>query len=78
MDYLRKKNYEVVSASAAAVENIAKPVEAFAVEGLVDAATASSVAAVRMQQEIKYCRAPDGVRLAYDDKRETPRRWLPE
>ena len=26
MDYLRKKNYKVVSASAAAVENIAKPV----------------------------------------------------
>lgn len=26
MDYLRKKNYEVVSASAAAVENVAKPV----------------------------------------------------
>ena len=47
------------------LKNISKPVEAFAVEGLVDAATASSVAAVRMQQEIKYCRAPDGVRLAY-------------
>jgi pimeloyl-ACP methyl ester carboxylesterase len=42
------------------LKNIARPVEAFALK-----LASSGFAAVRTQQEIRYCRTPDGVRLAY-------------
>jgi class 3 adenylate cyclase/pimeloyl-ACP methyl ester carboxylesterase len=40
------------------LKNIPDPVEAFAIHG-------DGLAEVNEQQEIRYCRAPDGVRLAY-------------
>jgi pimeloyl-ACP methyl ester carboxylesterase len=48
------------------LKNIPKPVEVFAVE--LDGAPADQVAPfdpTQIKQEIKFCRAPDGVRLAY-------------
>jgi pimeloyl-ACP methyl ester carboxylesterase len=44
------------------LKNITKPIEVFAVE--VDR-TGGSLGQSRPHQEIKYCRTPDGVRLAY-------------
>jgi pimeloyl-ACP methyl ester carboxylesterase len=43
------------------LKNIVKPVEVFAVDGT----GRSGLGRANLQQEIKYCRAPDGVRLAY-------------
>ena len=48
-----------------ALKNIARPVQVFAIAGSGDAAAASRVAADDMKFEVSYCRAPDGVRLAY-------------
>jgi class 3 adenylate cyclase len=45
------------------LKNIAKPIEAFAVE--VDEPGGRSPSQSKPTQEIKYCRTPDGVRLAY-------------
>jgi len=49
------------------LKNIVKPVEVFAVDGTVrsDEAPGLDRANLALPQEIKYCRAPDGVRLAY-------------
>jgi class 3 adenylate cyclase/pimeloyl-ACP methyl ester carboxylesterase len=44
------------------LKNIAKPVEAFAIEQIN---TAHGTVLGNVAQTIKYCRAPDGVRLAY-------------
>jgi class 3 adenylate cyclase/pimeloyl-ACP methyl ester carboxylesterase len=48
------------------LKNIAKPVEAYAIH--LDAATSPGfrfLTTARLKQEIRYCKAPDGVRLAY-------------
>jgi class 3 adenylate cyclase/pimeloyl-ACP methyl ester carboxylesterase len=45
------------------LKNIVKPVEVFAVEGVGAIAQARELANIK--QEIRYCRASDGVRLAY-------------
>ena len=48
------------------LKNIAKPVEVFAVEGIGGPDSVDSrLELATMKQEIKYCRARDGVRLAY-------------
>jgi class 3 adenylate cyclase/pimeloyl-ACP methyl ester carboxylesterase len=49
------------------LKNIAKPVDVYALAPLgVESATGTPGSAARpLQQEIKYCRASDGVRLAY-------------
>jgi len=49
------------------LKNIAKPVDVYAVTplGTASAISAPGIAAKPLQQEIKYCRASDGVRLAY-------------
>ena len=47
------------------MKNIVKPVEVFAVEGIGGSDRASGQQAAKQKQEIKYCRATDGVRLAY-------------
>lgn len=47
------------------LKNIPDPVEAFAIHG-------DGLAEVNEQQEIRYCRAPDGVRLAYALSGEGP------
>ncbi len=44
------------------LKNIAKPVEAFAIDQIN---TAHETILTNVAQTIKYCRAPDGVRLAY-------------
>jgi class 3 adenylate cyclase/pimeloyl-ACP methyl ester carboxylesterase len=46
------------------LKNIPKPVEVYAVE-LDGAAVDQRFDPTRVKQEIKYCRAPDGVRIAY-------------
>lgn len=46
------------------LKNIPKPVEAFAIGGAA-ATRAPERAPANLQQEIRYCRARDGVRLAY-------------
>ncbi len=46
------------------LKNIPKPVEAFAIGGAAVTA-ASKGGPANLQQEIRYCRARDGVRLAY-------------
>jgi class 3 adenylate cyclase/pimeloyl-ACP methyl ester carboxylesterase len=48
------------------LKNIAKPVEVYAIQldGLA-APGASVLAGANLKQEIRYCKAPDGVRLAY-------------
>ena len=48
------------------LKNIAKPIEVYAIQ-LVDAASPGSriLAAANLKQEIRYCKASDGVRLAY-------------
>jgi class 3 adenylate cyclase/pimeloyl-ACP methyl ester carboxylesterase len=48
------------------LKNIAKPVEVYAIQ--LDAAASPGsrfLATANLKQEIRYCRAPDGVRLAY-------------
>src|SRR5580693_6232922 len=48
------------------LKNIAKPVEVYAIH--LDAATSPGsrfLASANLKQEIRYCKAPDGVRLAY-------------
>jgi class 3 adenylate cyclase/pimeloyl-ACP methyl ester carboxylesterase len=48
------------------LKNIAKPVEAYAIQ--LDAATSPGsrfLATARLKQEIRYCKASDGIRLAY-------------
>ncbi len=48
------------------LKNIAKPVEVYAIQ--LDAATSPGsqfLATAYLKQEIRYCKAPDGVRLAY-------------
>ncbi len=47
------------------LKNIVKPVEAFAVAGTGRSDEPPGLDRANLQQEIKYCRAPDGVRLAY-------------
>ena len=48
------------------LKNIVKPVEVFAVDGIGESGGgAGRVDLATMKQEIKYCRAHDGVRLAY-------------
>ena len=47
------------------LKNIVKPVEVFAVDGIGGSTQARRPDAATLKQEIKYCRAPDGVRLAY-------------
>jgi class 3 adenylate cyclase/pimeloyl-ACP methyl ester carboxylesterase len=47
------------------LKNIVKPVEVFAVEGTGRSDEAPRLDQANLPQEIKYCRAPDGVRLAY-------------
>ena len=49
------------------LKNIAKPVDVYAVTplGAASAISAPGITAKPLQQEIKYCRASDGVRLAY-------------
>jgi class 3 adenylate cyclase/pimeloyl-ACP methyl ester carboxylesterase len=48
------------------LKNIVKPVEVFAVEGIGGSDTATGrLDPAELKQEIRYCRTPDGVRLAY-------------
>ncbi len=47
------------------LKNIVKPVEIFAVAGIGGSGKAPGGDLAKLKQEIKYCRAPDGVRLAY-------------
>jgi class 3 adenylate cyclase/pimeloyl-ACP methyl ester carboxylesterase len=47
------------------LKNIAKPVEVFAIDGIGGSSERSVVEGPAPIQEIKYCRAFDGVRLAY-------------
>jgi class 3 adenylate cyclase/pimeloyl-ACP methyl ester carboxylesterase len=47
------------------LKNIAKPVEVFALDGFSRSDEAPGPNRADPQQKIKYCRAPDGVRLAY-------------
>jgi class 3 adenylate cyclase len=47
------------------LKNIVKPVEVFAVDGIGSSDEAASLDQTNLRQEIKYCRARDGVRLAY-------------
>jgi pimeloyl-ACP methyl ester carboxylesterase len=47
------------------LKNIVKPVEVFAVDGIGESSNAASRDPSKMKQEIKYCRTPSGVRLAY-------------
>jgi class 3 adenylate cyclase/pimeloyl-ACP methyl ester carboxylesterase len=47
------------------LKNIAKPVEVFAIDRLDGADAAPDPDRAQARQEIRYCRAPDGVRLAY-------------
>ncbi len=47
------------------LKNIAKPVEVFAIDGIGRSSERSVVEGPAPIQEIKYCRAFDGVRLAY-------------
>src|SRR5690348_9206026 len=55
-----------MAASRQNLKNIAKPVEVYAIH--LDAAASPGsrfLATANLKQEIRYCRAPDGVRLAY-------------
>ena len=48
------------------LKNIARPVEVFAIDpNDVGPPGSKTLAAANLQQEIRYCKAPDGVRLAY-------------
>jgi class 3 adenylate cyclase/pimeloyl-ACP methyl ester carboxylesterase len=47
------------------LKNIVKPVEVFAVDGIGRSDEAPRLEQANLPQEIKYCRARDGVRLAY-------------
>jgi len=47
------------------LKNIVKPVEVFAVDGTGGSNVGPGLDRVNLPQEIKYCRAPDVVRLAY-------------
>ena len=47
------------------LKNIAKPVEVFAIDPIHKSHDALEPAPANVAQTIKYCRAPDGVRLAY-------------
>jgi class 3 adenylate cyclase/pimeloyl-ACP methyl ester carboxylesterase len=47
------------------LKNIVKPVEVFAVDGTGRSDEAPGPDRANLQQQIKYCRAPDRVRLAY-------------
>ncbi len=47
------------------LKNIAKPIEVFAIEGVGQPEAVPRLELPKLTQEIKYCRAPDGVRLAY-------------
>ncbi|SDR62008.1 Adenylate cyclase, class 3 [Rhizobiales bacterium GAS113] len=47
------------------LKNIAKPVEVFAIDRLHKSDDAPELARAELTQKITYCRAPDGVRLAY-------------
>jgi Adenylate and Guanylate cyclase catalytic domain len=47
------------------LKNIAKPVEVFAIDYLDKADDAHTPDDANVAQMVKYCRAPDGVRLAY-------------
>jgi class 3 adenylate cyclase/pimeloyl-ACP methyl ester carboxylesterase len=47
------------------LKNIAKPVEAFAIDPMTKSDDAVQPDDANVAQTIKYCRAPDGVRLAY-------------
>ena len=47
------------------LKNIVKSVEVFAIDGIGESFNASSRDPAKMKQEIKYCRTPGGVRLAY-------------
>ena len=49
------------------LKNISKPVEVYAIglDKLVGTPAARDLAAAKLKQNIKYCRADDGVRLAY-------------
>src|SRR6266576_228515 len=48
------------------LKNISRPIEVYAID-LDDAGSAASrvLTAANLKQDIRYCRAPDGVRLAY-------------
>ena len=47
------------------LKNIVKPVEVFAVDGIGGSNDATGPDMAKLKQEIKYCRTPEGVRLAY-------------
>jgi len=47
------------------LKNIVKLVEVFAIDGIGQLDKASSLELTRLSQQIKYCRTPGGVRLAY-------------
>jgi class 3 adenylate cyclase/pimeloyl-ACP methyl ester carboxylesterase len=47
------------------LKNIVKPGEVFAVDGIGRSDEGPGLDRANLPQEIKYCRAPDGVRLAY-------------
>jgi class 3 adenylate cyclase/pimeloyl-ACP methyl ester carboxylesterase len=55
------------------LKNIARPVEVYAIN-IDDAVTPGSraLAAANLKQQIRYCKAPDGVRLAYATVGEGP------
>jgi len=62
----RKLGLPYRSLGPRALKNIAKPVEVYAVNAEeFDSGDALEIDGPPMQQEIAYCRAPDGVRLAY-------------
>jgi class 3 adenylate cyclase/pimeloyl-ACP methyl ester carboxylesterase len=47
------------------LKNIVKPVEVFAVDGIGGSDEPPRLELAKLKQEIKYCRTPDGVRLAF-------------
>jgi class 3 adenylate cyclase/pimeloyl-ACP methyl ester carboxylesterase len=72
--YLSRQAYDQIDGKLAlsfrklgpqTLKNIVKPVEVFAVDSIGGSNTAPTLDPARLKQDIKYCRAPDGVRLAY-------------
>jgi hypothetical protein len=72
--YLSRQAYDQIERKVAigvrklgphTLKNIVKPVEVFAVDGIGSSTTAPGLDLAKLKQQIRYCRTPDGVRLAY-------------
>jgi hypothetical protein len=72
--YVSRQAYEQVEGKLAlsfrklglqTLKNIVKPVEVFAVDGIGEPLNMADRDLATMKQEIKYCRTPGGIRLAY-------------